>query len=77
MSESPSRTHSVVLGISMAETAYEAYRAHTGGKSLATGADIPPFADLPLAIKDAWAASARAVMIEYEALPPNWPLDAP
>jgi hypothetical protein len=45
------------------KTAYEAYRNHTGGKSLATGQEIPVWEDLPPAIRDAWAAAAAAVVI--------------
>jgi hypothetical protein len=45
----------------LARAAYEGYRAHTGGKSLATGAPIPEWLDLPDAIQDAWVASIVAV----------------
>jgi hypothetical protein len=46
---------------SLARVGYEAYRNHTGGKSLATGQDIPAFDELPEKIKDAWLAAATAV----------------
>lgn len=44
-----------------ANIAYEAYREHTGGKSLATGADIPEWDMLPADIQAAWHASIWAV----------------
>lgn len=40
---------------------YEAYRAHTGGVSLATGAPIPEWDALPQAIKAAWEAAGMVV----------------
>jgi hypothetical protein len=46
------------------EIAYEAYRSHTGGKSLATGQDIPVYGKLSKPIQDAWARAASAVQ-EY------------
>lgn len=45
----------------LAEAAYEGYRAHTGGKSLATGQLIPAWDELRNEIKDAWLASITAV----------------
>jgi hypothetical protein len=45
----------------LAKTAYEAYRAHTGGKSLATGQEIPAWENLAPVIQDAWKASVKAV----------------
>jgi hypothetical protein len=45
----------------LAEEAYEAYRMQTGGKSLVTGDDLPPWEGLGDAIKTAWIAAARAV----------------
>ncbi len=47
-----------------ARIAYEAYRNHTGGISLATGVKIPEWADLRPDIKAAWMASANAVIAE-------------
>lgn len=44
-----------------AKLAYEAYRAHTGGVSLASGQKIPPFDMLRPEIQDAWGASATAL----------------
>lgn len=46
----------------LARKMYEAYRAHTGGKSLATGHDIPSWEHLPSPIKGAWCASAVAAL---------------
>lgn len=43
------------------EIAYEAYRAHTGGVSLASGQPIPEAHDLRPDIQDAWRASAAAL----------------
>lgn len=43
------------------QIAYEAYRAHTGGVSLATGAPIPEWGALPEPIKAAWEAAGAAV----------------
>jgi hypothetical protein len=45
-----------------AEIAYEAYRAHTGGVSLISGALIPVFGALKPEIQEAWEAAARAVI---------------
>jgi len=47
--------------------AYEAYRNHTGGKSLATGHPITEWDELPEEIRDAWNAAAGAV-VGYAAL---------
>ncbi len=44
-----------------AAIAYEAYRAHTGGVSLATGQRIPEWHELRQDIQHAWHASALAV----------------
>ncbi len=46
--------------LSAAEAAYEAYRAQAGGRSLATGAVIPPWAGLMPTIREAWTAAAGA-----------------
>jgi len=45
----------------LAEIAYNAYCAHTGGKSIVTGDTLPTFLMLRDAIKDAWAASGLAL----------------
>src|SRR5262245_58240094 len=42
--------------------AYEAYRCHTGGKSLATGQDIPAWNDLRPDIQEAWCVAAGAIL---------------
>ena len=44
------------------QLAYEAYVADAGGVSLATGAPLPGWADLPEAIQRAWSAVAVAVV---------------
>jgi hypothetical protein len=46
--------------VAAAEAAYEAYRAHTGGKSLISGSPIPEWGQLPEAIQQAWQAAAGA-----------------
>jgi len=45
----------------LGKLAYNAYRKHTGGVSLATGQQIPEFEGLNPAIRDAWAVAASAV----------------
>ena len=46
---------------SLGKIAYEAYAANTGWKSLVSGADLPAWDLLPLAIQHAWDAAANAV----------------
>lgn len=46
----------------LAQVAYDGYREHTGGRSLATGQPIPTWEDLKPEIQQAWAASTRAVV---------------
>lgn len=36
------------------QIAFEAYSAHTHGRSLATGDQLPQWKDLPEEVKDAW-----------------------
>lgn len=43
-----------------AKSMYEAYAGHTGWKSAVTGADLPQWADVPQAVRDAWIAVAKA-----------------
>jgi len=45
----------------LAEIAYNGYRNHTRGVSLATGQPIPEWAGLKPEIQAAWEASASAV----------------
>ena len=47
-----------------AAIAYEAYRNHTGGKSLATGQTIPEWHELREDIQLAWMSAADAVETE-------------
>lgn len=47
--------------------AYEAYAAHTGWKSLVSGADLPWWDALAEPIREAWAVAAQAV--RQQALP--------
>lgn len=44
---------------------YEAYRAHTGGKSLATGQEIPLWENLAPVIQSAWEAAGEAIVTDY------------
>jgi hypothetical protein len=46
----------------LGQVAYEAYSANTGGKSLATGDNLPAWGDLGDAYKTAWIAAAREVV---------------
>lgn len=46
----------------LAELAYEAYRAHTGGISLASGQPIPEWTALRPEIQAAWDTSTAAVV---------------
>jgi hypothetical protein len=46
----------------LGQVAYEAYSANTGGKSLATGDNLPVWGDLGDAYKAAWVAAAREVV---------------
>ena len=46
-----------------AQTAYEAYCEYTGWKSLATGADLPKWENLPGNIKNAWFAAISSVIL--------------
>lgn len=50
-----------VTSVTPAQVAYEAYAAHTGWKSLVSGADLPQWDALKQEIKEAWAASAQAL----------------
>ncbi len=40
---------------------YDAYRAHTDGKSLISGQPIPEFENLSVPIQNAWEAAGQAV----------------
>lgn len=46
----------------LAKIAYDAYCASTGGKSLISGDQLPPFDALKPEIKNAWRAAAEAVL---------------
>jgi hypothetical protein len=47
--------------------AYEAYSMNTGGKSLASGDDLPSWDDQDDRYKTAWIAAARAVLSNTQA----------
>lgn len=45
-----------------AKAGYDSYAKATGNKSLATGDDLPEWAYLPQAIRDAWQQSAEGMI---------------
>lgn len=47
--------------VTFGQQAYEAYCKQTDWKSLVTGADLPQWASLSIAIQTAWDAAAHAV----------------
>lgn len=49
-----------MTALARAESLYNAYREHTGGKSAVTGADLPTWVALPEAVRSAWIATAKA-----------------
>lgn len=46
----------------LGQVAYEAYSTNTGGKSLATGDDLPVWGELDDVYQTAWIAAAREVI---------------
>ncbi|HEX4713347.1 MAG TPA: hypothetical protein VH164_00305 [Ktedonobacteraceae bacterium] len=56
---------SYTTGKSLGQIAYEAYLAYSGGKSLITGDELPPWEECLEPIKHAWDASAHAAAYEY------------
>ena len=44
------------------QVAYEAYRTHTDGRSLVSGAELPPWDGLSPEIQEAWTVAAAAVL---------------
>jgi len=53
--------------VSYGQLAYEAYRSSSGGKSLVSGAELPPWDDLPEDIRDAWCDAGHAVAQQADA----------
>lgn len=51
-----------------AEAAYEAYRVQAGGRSMATGAPLPPWSEIAPQIQDAWRAAAGAAVVSRRPL---------
>ena len=47
---------------SLGKIAYTAYCEQTGNKSLVTGCELPEWSELKSSIRDAWIASAIAVL---------------
>ena len=52
----------------LGQIAYDAYATNTGGKSLATGDDLPLWDDLGDEFKTAWIAAARSVLANSAAM---------
>ena len=48
----------------LAAAGYEAYRRHTGGVSLVSGAKLPEWAGMTPTIRDAWVSAAIAMHIK-------------
>lgn len=48
----------------LGQIAYEGYAANSDWKSLASGADLPQWADTKPEIREAWEAAAAAVKAE-------------
>ena len=48
----------------LGQIAYEGYAANSDWKSLASGADLPQWADTKPEIREAWEAAAEAVKAE-------------
>ena len=46
----------------LSRIAYMAYRRHTGGKSLVTGAELPEWEQIDPRIREAWCAALDAVI---------------
>jgi hypothetical protein len=44
------------------QVAYEAYRTQTEGRSLVSGAELPPWDGLSAQIQEAWTVAAAAVL---------------
>jgi hypothetical protein len=52
--------------MSVGRTGYEAYAAHTGGKTF-DGRDMPSWDALPDRIRNAWGAAALAIIAHQQA----------
>ena len=52
----------------LGRTAYEAYSMQTGGKSLTTGDNLPPWEELDDSMQTAWTAAARTVLANASGL---------
>ena len=57
-----------MTNVNIAQTAYEAYAAHTGGRAF-DGRQMPAWDDLG-ATQHAWEAAAQAVRANVTAVPP-------
>lgn len=53
----------------LGKIAYEAYCQSSGGRSLVSGDDLPPYDGLPAPIQAAWTMAATAV---YHHCNPSW-----
>jgi hypothetical protein len=52
----------------LGQVAYDAYATQTGGVSLVSGEQLPPWADLDDSIQTAWIAAARTVLANASGL---------
>jgi len=57
-----------MLDINLGKIGYEAYCMFSGGKSLITGATLPPFSETPEPVQKAWHFSAKKIIEEYQLL---------
>lgn len=54
------------MSVELGQVAYESYRTASGGKSLVSGAGLPDWDKLTMAIREAWRASADGVKMWLE-----------
>lgn len=66
--EQQNQAGGVENAVTNGEIAYNAYCAQSGWKSLASGADLPKFADTTPEIRAAWEAAASAVVDAFSSL---------
>ena len=62
MDKEQTQTQDISATLTNGEVAYNAYCNLSGWKSLASGADLPPFSGTKPEIRDAWEAAAQAVL---------------
>ena len=54
--------HQADYAVNLGKEAYERYCTHTGWKSLATGARLPPWTELKPEIREAWMVTAAWIV---------------